>query len=334
MRQEENIKKKIHISICIITFNHELYIQKCLDSVFSQKFDGEFEVIIRDDASSDSTLSILKSYKEKYSERLVLLNSEINFGMNRNLLTVLSKASGDYIAICEGDDFWVSENKLQIQYNALIENLDCSFSVHPCIIHAGEHYNDRIGFLKFDCNYKFDVSAILSSLSQFAPTSSYMLKREVIKFLPDWFESAVVGDLFLELYSQKVGSGLYIPFILSAYRTFSIGSWTDVNRGKDYSLLRKRLEMLIKNTTDAQQDFVGYESLFARRVSSLQADIARLHLNEGSYNDFTRVIAESWQSFPRSALTQSVLYYFRFCGPILGFVFKAKAYLYKKFRVK
>ena len=109
----------IEVSVCIITYMHEKYISQALDSVFMQKTNFDFEVIVGEDASTDGTREILLEYKEKYGDKLVLVLHDENVGVSKNSISVQKKVRGKYIASLEGDDFWTDEYKLQKQYDIL-----------------------------------------------------------------------------------------------------------------------------------------------------------------------------------------------------------------------
>ncbi len=120
----------IKVSVCIITYKHENYIRQCLDSVFMQKTNFDFEVIVGEDASPDDTRKILLEYKEKYGDKLVLALHDKNIGAAKNSSSVGNLASGKYIALVEGDDFWTDENKLQKQYDILESHPEYSAVCH------------------------------------------------------------------------------------------------------------------------------------------------------------------------------------------------------------
>ncbi len=111
--------EKIEVSVTIITYCHENYIRQCLDSVFSQVTDFDFEVIVAEDASPDNTRHILLEYKEKYGDRLILILHDKNLGPNGNTASLVPYIRGRYVALLEGDDCWVDNRKLQKQYDIL-----------------------------------------------------------------------------------------------------------------------------------------------------------------------------------------------------------------------
>lgn len=109
----------IKVSVCVITYKQENYIRQCLDSIFMQKTNFNFEVIVAEDASPDNTRQILLEYKEKYGDKLKLVLHDENVGVSKNSLSGRILAKGDYIASCEGDDYWTDEYKLQKQFDIL-----------------------------------------------------------------------------------------------------------------------------------------------------------------------------------------------------------------------
>lgn len=114
--------RNVEVTVCVITYKHENYIEKCLDSIFSQKTDFNFQVVVGEDASPDGTRTILLKYKEKYGDRLILVLHDKNVGPSQNSRSLCPYCVGKYIAVCEGDDFWVDDRKLQKQYDLLENN--------------------------------------------------------------------------------------------------------------------------------------------------------------------------------------------------------------------
>lgn len=114
--------EKVDVSVCVATYNQENYIRQALDSIFMQRTNFNFEVIVGEDSSPDNTRQILLEYKEKYGDKLVLLLHEKNLGPSGNTRSIHEKVRGRYIAFLEGDDYWTDEYKLQKQYDVLENN--------------------------------------------------------------------------------------------------------------------------------------------------------------------------------------------------------------------
>ncbi len=107
------------VSVSLLTYNHEDYIRQCLDGILMQKVDFRYEVVVGDDCSTDKTREILKEYSDLYPDIFKLILREKNIGVTSNLYDVLLHCKGRYIAGLEGDDYWLDENKLQIQVDFL-----------------------------------------------------------------------------------------------------------------------------------------------------------------------------------------------------------------------
>lgn len=115
-------KRKPKVSACIITYNHESFVAKCLEAAVNQKLDYDYEIVIGEDRSTDNTLLICRKYQKKYPNLIRIVERPENLGMLQNWMGTLEECKGDYIAICEADDFWTDSLKLQKQVNFLEGN--------------------------------------------------------------------------------------------------------------------------------------------------------------------------------------------------------------------
>jgi len=116
--------KKPAVSVVMITYNHEDYIQEAIEGVLIQKTDFNIELIIANDASPDNTDSVVESIKDNYKGNINIryYNHKQNKGVSDNFIWALKQVRGKYIAICEGDDYWTDPLKLQKQVDFLEEN--------------------------------------------------------------------------------------------------------------------------------------------------------------------------------------------------------------------
>lgn len=118
------MKRNIKVSILMPTYNHEKYIAKAIESALMQKTNFEWELLIHDDCSTDSTKKIAESFAEKYPDRITLITEKENQGLLKSYKKLLSIAKSAYLAILESDDYWTDENKLQMQADFLENNTD------------------------------------------------------------------------------------------------------------------------------------------------------------------------------------------------------------------
>jgi len=121
---------QIKVSVIVLTYNHEKYLAQALESIVCQKTNFRFEILINDDASTDNTKKIAEEYVLKYPNIIRFFRQEKNIGSTRSGYEMLINCYGEYIASCEGDDYWCNENKLQIQADFLDAHSDYSACAH------------------------------------------------------------------------------------------------------------------------------------------------------------------------------------------------------------
>ncbi len=227
MSPQENRK----VSICMITYNHQEYIGQALDSILNQKTTFPFEIVIGDDNSKDDTQKICLSYAAKFPEKVKYHRREKNMGMMPNMIDILSKCDGKYIALCEGDDYWTDENKLQTQANFLDDHPDASLCCHNHFvltnnqfIPANKDAAQKLSFLTTE-DYLLDP---------FFHTSSYFFRNSAQPTVyPEWYNNVLAGDHFLVLFLSMKGKIGYIDKKMSVFR----------NHGKSVSFTRAALDI-------------------------------------------------------------------------------------------
>lgn len=224
------------VSIFCTAFNHEKYIAKCLDGFVMQKTNFPFEVIVHDDASTDKTADIIREYESKYPDIIKPIYQTENQHSKGKKVTaeiIYPRSNGKYVAICEGDDFWIDETKLQKQFDVLESNLNC----HACYCTVRDVNED--GSLRNTKHPNSDVDSGIISTEKFLmlakdgyvfQTSSYFFRREYYdKFVndpPEYRKISPVGDWPMMLYFSQVGDIYYIKDEMSCYRRNAIGSYT------------------------------------------------------------------------------------------------------------
>lgn len=212
------------LSICCITYNHEEYIKDALESFLAQKVDVEYEIIIADDASTDGTQSILKEYQKIYPDLIKLILREKNIGIMRNFADVLQRGAGEYLAYCDGDDYFTDNTKLAKQIKALDDNRSCSYSFHD-VLHVSSSKNELHLLSKGRNNEKFHTGIVNSKKIVGSPirlihANALLFRREAIsefslmeKLFP--FKNA---DFGLSMILASRGECFYFRDVMSAYR--------------------------------------------------------------------------------------------------------------------
>ena len=95
------------VSVFMMTYNHEKYISEAIEGVLMQNTNFDFDIVIGEDCSTDNTRQIILDYQRKYPGKFKLLLHKENIGAMANQMAVLQACSGKYIAMCEGDDYWI-----------------------------------------------------------------------------------------------------------------------------------------------------------------------------------------------------------------------------------
>jgi len=268
------------VTVCCITYNHRSYITDALEGFLSQITNFSFEILVRDDCSTDGTSEILIEYQKKYPNILRLIRENENtYSKGVKPFPVLYKlAKGDFLALCEGDDYWTDPNKLQYQYDSLLKHPQCELCIHPAqVIDIANGKQYRLWDYG-DREKIFSTDEIIECNGQFAPTSSYFFRKEVAERLPEWFyKIAPVGDFFIEVFGSVSGGCLYLPRTMSTYRLGHTGSWTSTENVR-YSV--KNLQYIVD--MDASLLYLDNE-LGHRYKKSISMRRAYLYLSRAEY---------------------------------------------------
>lgn len=120
------------VSVAIITYNHEKYIEKAIQSVLVQKTSFTFEIIVSDDCSGDRTQAVIQKLHKENPDCIVPVLRKKNVGMKLNSIETLKFCKGEYVAFLEGDDFWTDSQKLQKQVDFLDQHKDYAAIYHAC----------------------------------------------------------------------------------------------------------------------------------------------------------------------------------------------------------
>ena len=215
------------VSVYCLTYNHEKYIRDALEGFVSQKTSFPFEVYVHDDASTDNTATIIKEYAKKYPgiiKPIYQIENQYSKKVSIAKTFLYPLMKGKYIAICEGDDYWCNENKLQRQVDWLENHPDYSFCVHNTRL-----IDMRDGSEKTfnECIYDKDISfeEIIQGGGAHFHTSSFMFRAE-FRDVPDEFRLSGVGDYPRAIYMSLCGKVRYLHEIMSIYRFQVEGSYT------------------------------------------------------------------------------------------------------------
>lgn len=166
------------VSVCVMTYNQEKYIRKCIESLIEQDCNFEYEIIISDDCSTDKTPEIIEELYNKYPTLMRIYLQEKNLGVKENYLFLHNQAQGEYIAHVDGDDYYFP-NKLRLQANYLDERPGCNIVWHPMLLDKDTKVFN--GYLHSNTNFssmKFTRADIIQYISV-GKNSAKMYRKNV-----------------------------------------------------------------------------------------------------------------------------------------------------------
>ena len=237
------------VSVCIITYNHERFISGAIKSVLSQQADFEIELIIANDASSDCTGEIIsdlvkhppQGFSISYASHLK------NIGMMANFVFALEQCRGEYIALCEGDDYWTDPFKLQKQVDFLELNNDYNICFHNAVVKFDDDgltdkmYSDFPWNNILRNNFVYSIDDIISA--PLIPTASILFRRPSTFVFPDWIINVASGDMALAILVCGDMKIKYFDSCWSVYRKHQSGVTVNhrgdwIHSGRIYMYLR------------------------------------------------------------------------------------------------
>jgi len=299
---------KPKVSIICLTYNHKKYISQTIEGFLMQKTSFPFEIVIHDDASTDGTSEIIKQYEAKFPDLFnCIYQTENQKSKGRAVLPVaLERAKGKYIALCEGDDYWIYPHKLQKQIDFLEANNEFAICFHNAKVLFDDPQKKETLYSDFPWNNidrNRDIYTIEDLIAApLCPTASVVFRKPVNFIIPDWYHKVPSGDMALEIILCGDKKIKYFDEIWAVYRKHSggitanhRGDW--IHTGRIYMYLRiyehyngkykdsiakvlryhisqlKTWDLISKEDTEKIFDIIGEEKKVQRKVSLVRKKI-------------------------------------------------------------
>ncbi len=256
------------VSVRCITYNHEPYIAQALDGFLMQKTNFPFEVIVHDDASPDKTADIIREYEAKFPKIIKpIYETENQYSKHDGSLGRIMDAAckGKYIALCEGDDYWIDENKLQLQVDFLEGNSEYGMCYSKAKILQNNTFIDKeIPNLINDCTVR--TESIIRGGGMYVPSPSIVYRKSIKNIYPDFCNNCWVGDYPLQLFFALKSKIYFFSSTFVVYRQNSIGSWSSRINASSFFEKRKGIESeLITINNFNQYSNYKYNDAFMKR---------------------------------------------------------------------
>jgi len=283
----------VKVSVAMIAYNHEAYIAEAIESVLMQRTNFALELVVGEDCSADATRSIVCGYRDRNPDRMHVLLQRRNIGMIPNFVTTLEACQGEYIALCEGDDYWTDPRKLQKQVDFLDAHPECSMCFHNVTILEDD--GDTQSRLRYASDQKRMWSIEDIVFRNPISTCSVVFRNGLIDEFPAWYYTLPMGDWPLWVLLAMEGPAGYIHEDMATRRVHSRGMFTGRNVVEwassllhAYDVMDKSLDFVYHERIqqgkahyldDVAQDWLlqASESMSARRAVSGFLDLWRQH---------------------------------------------------------
>lgn len=312
------------VSVYCTAYNHQDYIRKCLEGFVNQKTNFAFEIIVNDDLSTDGTADIIREFEEKYPDIMrPIYQTENQYSQNISIFFnhFLPRAKGKYFAICEGDDYWTDEYKLQKQFDAMEAHPDINICAHA-VKQINVRTNKTIAIIApRKKSTVIPAEDVIFGGGGFVGTNSLFLRTDVYRNAPDFFKEFAY-DYTFQILGSLGGGMLYISDCMSVYNYLTAGSYSERREKQAKEMAKKFNEGCIK-MLNSMNEYTGgrygkaiEETLLLREMSVLAEEHRFKELKDPKYRSVYKKLPFSKRAKMRikamsPALTRFVRKYIR-----------------------
>lgn len=303
------------VSVKMITYNHAPYIAQAIEGVLAQQTTFPVELVIGDDGSTDETPDIIRDYAARYPERITAVIRDANVGMVANFFDLDAYIDGDYLAFCEGDDYWDDPHKLQVQVNLLEQNRDYSL-----IYTDVRQYVQGVGFKAYKPAKSPSGSVLVELLNgNFISTVTVLVRTSIYNEVSELVHEAVLKNkwrmidypLWIEAArNHKIG---YHPHPTAVYRV--------LGESASHSVDPQRQIGFVKSVLDVVSYYVNHFGIYDQCRKGIANKVYKMYRIALKYNlpslnmyreEFHRLGACSkktgfYLSLSKNALTEKLL---------------------------
>lgn len=206
---------KPFVGVLMLAYNHGRFIEQAIKSILMQKTNFKVQIFVAEDYSTDSTRQIILKYQKDYPDSFKVILQKQNVGALANLQSVLSNIEGKYIAVLEGDDYWIDPLKLQKQVDFLENNPDYNMTVGRFMYYFQDSktFKKSRGFVSLN-----KVLTLKDYLAyNFSQAATFLFRNNLADF-PEVFVHAHAGDQAVMIVATQDKKIKYFPDYFSVYR--------------------------------------------------------------------------------------------------------------------
>ncbi len=304
------------VSVIILSYRSRAYIDAAIAGVLEQNTRFGVQIVLSDDASDDGTADICRRYRDRYPDKITLIEHSANVGTQRNFLDAHARCKGRYIAMCDADDYWCDSRKLQTMVDFMDANPDFAICFHRVI-----NSYEADGTKSLSNGGQKPVSTLADLCrANFITNCSSLFRRGCCPEAPGWMADIVLCDYAMHLVNATHGKIKYFAKPMAVYRKHSSSQWVGdageakrlghavAVREKALDLLQglPEREIMLKNYTDNAIALIS-----ALRAEGADADAATTALMRRRPDldaaEIDRLIALRRASRPRQSAIRKAL---------------------------
>lgn len=291
---------KVMVSIVMVTYNQEKEIGEAIRGVIKQKVDFPIELIISDDCSTDSTYKIICDWADKYPDIIKPFRNNQNIGIQANYLKAIAQCTGKYLAMCDGDDYWISSKKLSRQVKFLQQNPQYSITFHRMI----NYYADTHTMSLSNGGQKTDCDILDLARGNFITNASVMYRVGDIDLtnLPNFLKDNTLLDYGLHMIFASQGLIHYFPKPMAVYRKLSVAAWSTQDDCKALIMaynVRKSLLSYFKNNIEVT-------TLLTHASKQI---LSKIYQNSTITPEIRQYTVNEWNALSMNAINNIATYY-------------------------
>lgn len=243
----------IKVSVIMLAYNSEKYIATAIRGVVKQKTNYRIQLVLSDDVSTDGTYEICRRYKEQYPDIITLRRNSRNIGLQANFMEAYKCCEGEYIAMCDGDDYWCDMHKLQMMTDYMDSHKDCAVAFHRVI----NYYEDKGTKSLSNGGQKADITILDLARSNTITNCSCMYRRANCPVLPQWISQIKLCDYAMHILNASHGYIHYFNRPMAVYRQHASAIWSLKNledREKKLNMALHVRELIMDNLSESQPE--------------------------------------------------------------------------------
>lgn len=279
------------VTAVLLTYNHGPFVEEAIRGILRQTAAADIELVWHDDASTDDTVprgERALAGSGMPVKRIHRRHNRHSFGIPF-LLDVYEACAGDFIAVHEGDDVWLSADKIADQLVAFAGHpgADLCFTRAATLDAHGNRLPERVADYG-ETGGIATVEAVISGDGGFMPSSSVLLRKSSVPRMPAWaFSFHPVNDYTLQVYGSLRGGAIYMPSVATGYRVNHPGAWTTQTHAAPERLMEHHCHVL-GIVTRMKADIPQHAAAFASVISNHMGHLMAVALQVGRYDHVAR----------------------------------------------